>query len=58
MIERINPFQFSSFGHYSQGVKSDLGPKTMVLVAGQIAWDDDGTPRAPWRFYRPNPFHL
>jgi hypothetical protein len=34
MIERINPFQFNTFGYYSQGVKIDLGTKTMILVAG------------------------
>jgi reactive intermediate/imine deaminase len=50
MIERINPFQFNAFGHYSQGVKIDLGTKTMVLVAGQIALNDDGTPVAPGDF--------
>jgi hypothetical protein len=42
MIERINPFQHGAFGHYSQGVKIDLGPKTTVLVVGQIALNDDG----------------
>ncbi len=50
MIERINPFQLNAFGHYSQGVKIDLGTKTMVLVAGQIALNDDGTPVAPGDF--------
>ena len=50
MIERINPFQFNAFGHYSQGVKVDLGTKTMVLVAGQIALNDDGSPVAPGDF--------
>ena len=50
MIERLNPFQFSTFGHYSQGVKIDLGPKTMILTAGQLALDDDGTPVAPGDF--------
>lgn len=47
MIERINPFQYGAFGHYSQGVKIDLGTKVMVLVAGQLALNDDGTPVAP-----------
>ena len=37
MIERINPFQYGAFGHYSQGVKIDLGTKVMILVAGQLA---------------------
>ena len=50
MIERINPFQFSTFGYYSQGVKIDLGTKTMILVAGQLALKEDGTPVAPGDF--------
>jgi len=50
MIERINPFHFNAFGHYSQGVKIDLGTKTMVLVAGQLALNDDGAPVAPGDF--------
>src|SRR5688572_5631949 len=50
MIERINPFQFSSFGYYSQGVKIDLGTKTMILVAGQLALNEDGSPVAPGDF--------
>jgi len=50
MIERINPFQFNAFGHYSQGVKIDLGIKTMILVAGQLALNEDGTPVAPGDF--------
>lgn len=47
MIERINPFSYGSFGYYSQGVKIDLGTKTMILVAGQLALDDTGKPVAP-----------
>lgn len=50
MIERINPFKISTFGHYSQAVKIDLGTKTMILVAGQIALHEDGTPVAPGDF--------
>ena len=50
MIERINPFKINTFGHYSQAVKIDLGTKTMVLVAGQIALQEDGTPVAPGDF--------
>ena len=50
MIERINPIKISSFGHYSQAVKIDLGTKTMILVAGQIALQEDGTPVAPGDF--------
>ena len=50
MIERLNPFQFNSFGHYSQAVKIDLGTKTMILVAGQLALREDGTPVGPSDF--------
>jgi 2-iminobutanoate/2-iminopropanoate deaminase len=50
VIERINPFQYGSFGYYSQGVKIDLGTKVMILVAGQLALNDDGTPVAPGDF--------
>ena len=50
MIERINPFKINTFGHYSQAVKIDLGTKTMILVAGQIALQEDGTPVAPGDF--------
>lgn len=50
MIERLNPFQYSAFGHYSQGVKIDLGSKVMILVAGQLALNDDGSPVAPGDF--------
>ena len=50
MAERLNPFGFNAFGHYSQGVKIDLGTKTMIITAGQIALDDDGKPVAPGDF--------
>ena len=50
MNERLNPFGFNAFGHYSQGVKIDLGTKTMIITAGQIALDDDGKPVAPGDF--------
>lgn len=50
MTERLNPFGFNAFGHYSQGVKIDLGTKTMIITAGQIALDDDGKPVAPGNF--------
>ena len=50
MIERINPFKINTFGYYSQAVKIDLGTKTMILVAGQIALQEDGTPVAPGDF--------
>ena len=47
MVEQLNPFQFGAFGHYSQGIKIDLGTKTMILTAGQLALDDTGKPVAP-----------
>lgn len=47
MIERFDPFAINTFGHYSQGVKIDLGTKTMILVAGQLALNEDGSPVAP-----------
>ncbi len=50
MTERLNPFSFGSFGHYSQGTKIDLGTKTMIITAGQLALNDDGTPVAPGDF--------
>jgi len=50
MIERIDPFHVDTFGYYSQGIKIDLGQKTMVLVAGQLALNEDGTPIAPGDF--------
>ena len=50
MAERLNPFGFNAFGHYSQGVKIDLGTKTMIITAGQIALDDDGKFVAPGDF--------
>lgn len=50
MTEQLNPFGFNAFGHYSQGVKIDLGTKTMIITAGQIALDDDGKPVAPGDF--------
>ncbi|MDQ2692515.1 MAG: RidA family protein [Chloroflexota bacterium] len=50
MIERINPFKINTFGHYSQAVKIDLGTKTMILVAGQLALHEDGSAVAPGDF--------
>jgi 2-iminobutanoate/2-iminopropanoate deaminase len=50
VIERINFFKINTFGHYSQAVKIDLGTKTMIIVAGQIALHEDGTPVAPGDF--------
>jgi len=56
MNEKINPFKFSAFGHYSQGVKIDLGTKSMILVAGQLALNEDGSPVAPDDFTRQTHF--
>ena len=50
MPERLNPFSFGSFGYYSQGVKIDLGTKTLIFTAGQLALNDDGKPVAPGDF--------
>jgi 2-iminobutanoate/2-iminopropanoate deaminase len=47
MIERINPPGIKTFGAYSQAIKIDLGSKTMILLAGQIAMDAEGKPVAP-----------
>jgi len=56
MTERLNPFSFGSFGYYSQGVKINLGTKTMIITAGQIALDDDGKPVAPGDFAKQTQF--
>jgi 2-iminobutanoate/2-iminopropanoate deaminase len=56
MIERLNPFSFGSFGYYSQGMKIDLGTKTMILTAGQIALDDEGKPVAPGDYTKQTKF--
>lgn len=55
-IERLNPFSFGSFGYYSQGVKIDLGTKTMIITAGQIALNDEGKPVAPGDFTKQTEF--
>ena len=47
MTERLNPFSFGAFGYYSQGVKIDLGTKTMIITARQIALNNEGKPVAP-----------
>ena len=47
MIEKINPPNIRTFGAYSQGIKIDLGRRTMILVAGQLAADAEGVPVAP-----------
>ena len=56
MIERLNPFSFGSFGYYSQGMKINLGTKTMILTAGQIALDDEGKPVAPGDYTKQTKF--
>ena len=48
MKTRINPPNFTkTVGAYSQGLKVDIGDKTMVFVSGQLAMDSDGSPVAP-----------
>ncbi|HET9906231.1 MAG TPA: RidA family protein [Anaerolineales bacterium] len=44
----IDPPNFTkTVGAYSQGLKVDIGDKTMVFVSGQLAMDSDGKPVAP-----------
>ena len=44
----IDPPNFTkTVGAYSQGLKVDIGDKTMVFVSGQLAMDADGKPVAP-----------
>ena len=48
MKTRINPANFTkTVGAYSQGLKVDIGNKSMVFVSGQLAMDADGNPVAP-----------
>lgn len=48
MKTQINPQGFTkTVGAYSQGMKIDLGTRSMVLVSGQLAMDADGVPVAP-----------
>lgn len=48
MRTRINPANFTkTVGAYSQGLKVDMGTKSMIFVSGQLAMDADGTPIAP-----------
>jgi 2-iminobutanoate/2-iminopropanoate deaminase len=48
MKTRINPSDFTkTMGAYSQGLKVDIGTKSMVFVSGQLAMDVDGVPIAP-----------
>lgn len=48
MKTRINPPNFTkTVGAYSQGLKVDMGVKSMIFVSGQLAMDADGTAIAP-----------
>ena len=48
MKTRINPPNFTkTVGAYSQGMKVDLGGKSLILVSGQLAMDADGNAVAP-----------
>ena len=51
MNTRINPADFTkTVGAYSQGLKVDLGDKSLVFVSGQLAMDAEGDPVAPGDF--------
>ena len=48
MRTRINPANFTkTVGAYSQGLKVDMGTKSIVYVSGQLAMNADGNPIAP-----------
>ena len=48
MKTQINPPNFTkTVGAYSQGLKVDMGTKSMVFVSGQLAMDAEGVPVAP-----------
>lgn len=48
MKTTINPTNFTkTVGAYSQGLKVDVGDKSMVFVSGQLAMDANGDPIAP-----------
>ena len=48
MKTKINPSNFTkTVGAYSQGLKVDMGTKSMVFVSGQLAMDAEGVPVAP-----------
>ena len=48
MKTTINPTNFTkTVGAYSQGLKVDVGDKSMVFVSGQLAMDANGDPVAP-----------
>ena len=45
---KINPPNFTkTVSAYSQGLKVEIGDKSMVFVSGQLAMDADGNPIAP-----------
>jgi 2-iminobutanoate/2-iminopropanoate deaminase len=45
---KINPANFTkTVGAYSQGLKVDIGDKSMIFVSGQLAMDAQGSPIAP-----------
>lgn len=48
MKTKINPSNFTkTVGAYSQGIKVDIGTKSMIFVSGQLAMDADGLAIAP-----------
>ena len=48
MKTKINPAHFTkTVGAYSQGLKVDIGDKSMIFVSGQLAMDAEGAPIAP-----------
>lgn len=48
MKTKINPINFTkTVGAYSQGMKVDIGDKSMIFVSGQLAMDAEGNPIAP-----------
>jgi 2-iminobutanoate/2-iminopropanoate deaminase len=45
---KINPPNFTkTVGAYSQGLKVEIGDKSMIFVSGQLAMDANGNPVAP-----------
>jgi reactive intermediate/imine deaminase len=45
---KINPPDFTkTVGAYSQGLKVEIGDKSMIFVSGQLAMDAEGNPVAP-----------
>lgn len=48
MKTKINPLNFTkTVGAYSQGIKVDIGTKSMIFVSGQLAMDAEGVAIAP-----------